>query len=148
MRTKNIKYKIHRIALITRFISRLCNLHLCYSWSIYKSWWTRSARAGRSPYLRAKCRSAGFIKALPPLHSFQLYRDGVHRCEINRTAVSLSSGGPRPLLSQPPFERTDGSNDPESWERSRGRDTRTRLIIHSQASRTDVCISLEKNPSL
>lgn len=71
-------------------------------------------QAGRGRCLRAKCRSAGFIKALPPLHSFQLYRDGAHRREINRTAVSLSSDGARPLLSQPPFERTDGSNDPES----------------------------------
>lgn len=50
-------------------------------------------QAGRDRCLRAKCRSAGFIKALPPLHSFQLYRDGVHRREINRTAVSLSSDG-------------------------------------------------------
>lgn len=39
-------------------------------------------------------------KTLPPLHSFQLYHDGAHRREINRTAVSLSGDGARPLLSQ------------------------------------------------
>jgi len=60
----------------------------------------RDKRDPRETVFASKVSFRRLHKMLPQLHSFQLYRDGVHRREINRTAVSLSGDGARPLLSQ------------------------------------------------